>query len=59
MIMQASQAIQSKQSINSFLNLIYPYPIKSEIYKFAALDHIKDAFKSWMKKVIIKINTQF
>jgi len=55
MIALAALAIQQKLKATSFLNMTFPYPTQSEIFKFASLAYTKKTFKPWMKTLIQKI----
>lgn len=55
MISLATLAIQQKQKVTTFMSLIFPYPVQSEIYKFASLKVAKRALKPWMKTLIQKL----
>lgn len=54
MIPLATLAIKQKLKPGVFLGLILSYPTEAEIYKFTALDMLKDSFKPWMKRIIQK-----
>ncbi|SMP66323.1 dihydrolipoyl dehydrogenase family protein [Anoxynatronum buryatiense] len=51
MISLASLAIVKKLKVSDFMNIIYAYPTKSEIFGGAALTQLKDSFKPWQKKL--------
>lgn len=55
MIPIAALAIQKKMKVTAFLNLIFPYPTESEIFKFASLDVAKRGLKPWMKSLIRRL----
>jgi pyruvate/2-oxoglutarate dehydrogenase complex dihydrolipoamide dehydrogenase (E3) component len=55
MIPLASMAIVKKMKAAAFMELIYAYPSKAEIFSAAALTQFKDAFKPWQKKLFRKL----
>ena len=55
MISLASLAIVKKLKVSDFMNIIYAYPSKSEIFGGAALTQLKDSFKPWQKKLFQKL----
>ncbi|MEN1760431.1 dihydrolipoyl dehydrogenase family protein [Anoxynatronum sibiricum] len=55
MISLASLAIVKKLKVSDFMNIIYAYPSKSEIFGGAALTQLKDSFKPWQKKLFQRL----
>lgn len=52
MIPLTTLAIKNKMKPGVFMNMIFSYPTEAEVFKFAAVEMIKNSFKGWMKKII-------
>jgi pyruvate/2-oxoglutarate dehydrogenase complex dihydrolipoamide dehydrogenase (E3) component len=48
-------AVKSRLKASLFASIVFPYPVESEIYKFASYEILKKSFKPWIKKSIKKI----
>lgn len=55
MIHLATLAMAKKMKAKDFMNIIYAYPSKAEIFKEAAVNQLKDSFKPWQKKLFQKL----
>jgi pyruvate/2-oxoglutarate dehydrogenase complex dihydrolipoamide dehydrogenase (E3) component len=51
----ASMAVTKKMKLSAFMSVIYSYPTESEIFKFAALDAMKESLTPFKKTLIKKL----
>ena len=58
MISLASLTIAKKLKMSDFMNIIYAYPSKLEIFQTAAMNHWKASVPSWQKKLFQQLFIQ-
>lgn len=52
MIPLATLAIQQKLKVSAFLKMIFAYPTEAEIFKMAALKHLREELRPWQGKLL-------